>query len=96
MFPLCLRKLTSAAQKEVDGPWRLSTWADVSHVPGLERGGAEDVCRELEEEAMRECQLQELPFLFLLSPRSVCSAFLRFLGDSPSPREAPCYWSPSL
>lgn len=45
MFPLCLRKLTSAAQKEVDRPWRLSTWADVSHMPGLERGGAENVCR---------------------------------------------------
>lgn len=47
IFPLCLQKLTSVAQKEVNEPWRLSTWPDVSHMPGLERGGAEDVCREL-------------------------------------------------
>lgn len=42
---------------------------------------------------MREGQLKELPFLFLLSSRPVCSALLRFLGNPPSPREAPCYWS---
>lgn len=90
--PLCLRKLTSAAQRELSelkGPGD-SPWTEASPVPGLERGGDEAVCGELRhlEGGDDSVSAPQAPGLLLGPHRPVRSAVLTVPGASPGPSKA--------